>query len=180
MTTDTDATADAIAEATPTEADIAEVIRCCVTFDDPDYADLFSVARPAGDTGSPEEWARTILEEGEIARQHARRLWRLMGMRLGPPAGTSPDHVQGWKIGAAGDRWIRLELASWYLSAQAVVLVDDDQVSLSVSVRHDRPLVAKPVWRLIESPHRRAVPAMLHQAAALRSQAQPQPEAESA
>lgn len=145
------------------------MVRSHVTLDDPDYVDLFTEAAPHAPEASAETWARTILEETPLAQRGARKLWRLMGMRLGPSG--SPDHVQGWKIDAVADddRWIRLELASWYLTAQAIVLVDDDQVSLSVSLHHDRPLVAKPIWRLIVARHQQAVPAMLHQAIALRS-----------
>ena len=91
-------------------------------------------------------------------------LWRLIGLRLGPP--HSPDHVQGWKIAERADNWLRIETASWYLTAQAVCLVNGDQVSLSLSLRYDRP-VAAVVWARVSGPHQRAVPVMLHQAVKL-------------
>ena len=101
-----------------------------------------------------------------MARDNARRFWRMLGLRLGPPG--SPDHVQGWRIAARGDGWIRLETGSWYLRAQAVCLVEDDRVSMSLSLRYRHPrAIGHLVWALIERPHRRALPLMLRQAAAL-------------
>ena len=85
---------------------------------------------------SPEQWARAVLEQAPLARRNARLLWRLMGLRLGPP--HSPDHVQGWRIAARGDNWIRVETASWYMTAQAVCLVEEGHVSLSLSLRYDQ------------------------------------------
>ena len=139
-------------------------VRDLAVLDEPDYVDLFTITTDRAADRSPERWARTILEETPIARRHARRLWRLMGLRLGPPG--SPDHVQGWAIGERGDRWIRLETGSWYLTARAVCLVDETEVALSLSIRHDRP-VGPAVWALVAGPHQRAVPAMLHQAVQL-------------
>ena len=91
-------------------------------------------------------------------------LWRLMGLRLGPR--HSPDHVQGWKIAAHGDNWIRVETASWYMTAQAVCLVEEGQVSISLSLHYDHA-VAIVVWALVSGPHQRAVPVMLSQAVRL-------------
>lgn len=144
--------------------DVPEAVRALTTLAEPDYVDLFTVTAPMATDASPEAWARAVLEQSPLARRHARRLWRLMGLRLGPP--QSPDHVQGWKITARGDTWLRVETASWYLTGQAVSLVEDGQVSLSLSLRYDRPIAAL-VWRLVSGPHQRAVPVMLHQAVKL-------------
>jgi hypothetical protein len=143
--------------------DVPEAIRS-LTFADPDYVDLFTVTTPSAANWSPEAWARAVLEEAPLARDKARLVWRLMGLRLGPP--HSPDHVQGWKIAARDNEWLRLETASWYLSAQAVCIVDEDKVSLSLSLRYDRPLAAH-IWTLVAGRHQRAVPVMLHQAVKL-------------
>jgi hypothetical protein len=81
---------------------------------------------------------------------------------LGPRG--SPGYVQGWKIAERGDSWIRVEAACWYASAEAVVLIDDEHVMVSLSLRYDHPLVGALVWSLISGPHQRAVPIMLRQA----------------
>jgi hypothetical protein len=144
--------------------DVPEAVRALTTLAEPDYVDLFTVTTPQATDNSAEEWARAVLEQAPLARRNARMLWRLIGLRLGPP--HSPDHVQGWKIAERGDNWLRIETASWYLTAQAVCLVNEDQVSLSLSLRYDRPIAAF-VWARVSGPHQRAVPVMLHQAVKL-------------
>jgi hypothetical protein len=88
-----------------------------------------------------------------------------MGLRLGPR--DSPDHVQGWKIAARADHWLRLETGSWYMTAEAICLVEETQVSVSLSLRYDRRPVAALVWALVSRFHQRALPVMLHQAVKL-------------
>jgi hypothetical protein len=143
---------------------VPEDVRALTTLPDADHVDLFTIATPAATEHSAEEWARAILERAPVSRRNARPFWRMLGLRLGPP--HSPDHVQGWRIAARGENWIRLETASWCMTAQAVCLVEPGQVSLSLSVRHDRPPAAH-VWARVVGPHQRAVPVMLRQAVAL-------------
>jgi hypothetical protein len=144
--------------------DVPSEVRALGTFDAPDYVDFFSVSVPGAAERSAEGWARAVLERSRLAKQHARRLWTALGLRLGRPG--SPDHVAGWRIAASERDWIRFETGSWYLTAEAVCVVDEDDVSLSLALRFDRRLVARLVWSFIEGPHRRAVPDMLRQAAA--------------
>ena len=140
---------------------VPEALRSCSTFPKPDYVDLFTTAVPPTIEASPEHWARAVLERAPLSRRNARLLWRLMGLRLGPR--DSPDHVQGWRIAARAGHWLRLETRSWYLSAEAVCLVEDQRVSVSLFLRYDRP-IASVVWAVVCGPHQRAVPIMLHQA----------------
>lgn len=146
--------------------DVPDRVRTLFTFDAPDYIDSFTIKTPAAQERSAEAWARAVLEEAALSRRSARRLWQLMGLRLGPPP-YSAIHVQGWVISDTGANWIRLETESWYLSAQAVCLVDDVEVSLSLSLCHDRKSVGRLVWAFVQGPHQRAVPIMLRQAVAL-------------
>lgn len=78
-------------------------------------------------------------------------------------AATLAHYVQGWKIANRGDNSIRLEPASWFITAHAVVDVDDGQPAIALFVRYDRPIAAL-VWPPVSIMHRRAVPAMLRQA----------------
>lgn len=143
---------------------VPEPVRALTTLAEPDYIDLFTAEEPTATGASAEEWARAVLERAPVSRRNARRLWRVLGLRLGPR--HSPDHVQGWKIAASGDDWLRIETASWYLTAQAVCLVEEGRVSLSLSLRYDRRVAAL-VWALVSGPHQRAVPVMLQQAVRL-------------
>jgi hypothetical protein len=144
--------------------EVPGAVRSIVTLADPDYVDLFTVSTPIAEDRSAEEWARAVLEQSAVARHNARLLWRLMGLRLGPP--NSAHHVQGWKISGRGANWLRAETGSWYMTAQAICLVEQGQVSISLSLRHDHP-VARLVWAVVSGPHQRAVPVMLRQAVSL-------------
>jgi hypothetical protein len=140
---------------------VPEAIRSLDTLASPNYVDLFTASTTGGATDtSAEEWARVALEDTPTGRS-APFLWRLLGLRLAPM--PSPDCVQGWKIGDRGDDWIRIEAASWFMTAHAVVQVDDTQVSVALFVRYDRPIAAL-IWLPVSVMHRRAVPVMLHQA----------------
>jgi len=145
--------------------EVPSAVRSLAALDEADYVDYFTIATDRAPQRSAERWARAILEETPLARRNARRLWRLIGLRLGPP--QSYDHVQGWTIGERGDGWVRLETGSWYMTARAVCLVDETHVSLSLSLRYDQRLAAAAVWSVVAGPHQRAVPAMLHQAVRL-------------
>jgi hypothetical protein len=141
-------------------ANIPDAIRGLDTVASPDYVDLFTITTSGATDKSAEEWARTALEDTPSGRS-APSVWRRLGLRLGPT--PSPDHIQGWKIAARGGEWIRLEVTSWFMTAHAIVRVDDEQVSLALFVRYDRPIAAR-MWPPVSEMHRRAVPVMLRQA----------------
>jgi hypothetical protein len=130
------------------------------TLEGVDYADCVVATTSDATERTPEEWARAVMEDTPTGRS-APALWRLIGLRLGPM--PSPDHVQGWRIADRGDDWIRAETAAWYMTAQAVVRVAQDQVSLALFLRFDRA-VAGVIWLPVGVLHRRGVPAMLRQA----------------
>jgi hypothetical protein len=142
---------------------IPEAIRCLDTLTRPDYVDLFTVPTSGAADKSAEEWARAMLEDTPTGRS-APTLWRLLGLRLGPM--PSPGCVQGWKIAERGEDWIRVEAISWFMTAHAVVKVDDGHVSLGLFVRYDRRIAAL-IWPPVSRMHRRGVPVILHQAVKL-------------
>jgi hypothetical protein len=139
---------------------IPEAIRCLDTLASPDYVDLFTATTGGATEKSAEEWARAMLEDTPTGRS-APFLWRLLGLRLGPT--PSPGCVQGWKIADRGEDWIRIETTSWFMTAHAVVQVDDGHVSLALFVRYDRPIAAL-IWPPVSVMHRRGVPVILRQA----------------
>jgi hypothetical protein len=139
---------------------IPEAIRGHDTLASPDYVDLFTATTSGARDKSAEQWARAMLEDTPSGRA-APGLWRSLGLRLGPT--PSPDYVQGWKIADRGEDWIRIETASWFMTAHAVVHVDDRHVSLALFVRYDQPIAAL-IWPPVSAMHRRGVPVILHQA----------------
>jgi hypothetical protein len=141
-------------------ANIPDAIRSLDTLTRPDYVDLFTATTSGATAKSAEEWARLALEDTPIGRS-APMLWQLLGLRLGPS--PSPEYVQGWKIADRGDDWIRIEAASWFMTAHAVVQVDEERVSIALFLRYDQRIAAL-LWPPVSVMHRRAVPIMLRQA----------------
>lgn len=148
------------------ERNVPEAIRSLSTFAPADYVDLFTVGTGAA-RGAPEEWARAGVEEA--AGRAGQFVWRvILGLRL--ERRPSPDHVAGWKIAERGEDWIRLEAASWHMTAHIVVQVDDDRLSIATFIRYDNPIAAL-VWPPLSNVHRRAMPGLLRRAVRIREKA---------
>jgi hypothetical protein len=125
-----------------------------------DYADRFTMS-PGVDADS-ERWARAMF--GDVPSAGEVFIWRgILGLRL--RRGRSPDTVAGWRIGARGDDWIRLEAESWFLAANLIVRVVDGQVSLE-TLLHYRNLLGRIVWPPCSAVHRRLVPRVFRDAVA--------------
>ncbi|GIH96038.1 hypothetical protein Psi01_66680 [Planobispora siamensis] len=130
------------------------------SFPDADYADRFTLSTDVD--ASPERWARAMF--GDVPDAAEMLIWRgLLGLRLSP--GRSPATVAGWRIGGRGDDWIRMEAASWFLSANLLVQTADGRVSLTTFLRYDR-WPGHAVWPPLAVVHRLLVPRVLREAAA--------------
>lgn len=139
---------------------IPETIRSLTPLTSPDYFDLFTVTAPGASTRSPEDWARTALESASPTGRFV--VWQVLcGLRLEPEG--SPGHVAGWRIAGDGHGWIRLEAASWFMTTHAVVLVEDERVSIALFVRYDRPAGVF-IWSPLSIGHRRLMPGLLRHA----------------
>lgn len=149
---------------------IPESIRVLSSLADADYADHFAVATDT--TATPERWARVMF--GDVPTVAERFIWRgLLGLRLSRE--RSPDIVAGWRIGGRGEGWIRLEAASWFLTANLVVRATDGRVSLGTFLHYDRWL-GRTLWPPLSAVHRRLAPRLLTTTAAiLRDSAIPSP-----
>jgi hypothetical protein len=136
---------------------VPEAIRSLGALASPDYVDLFTVTTDGTAGGSPEQWARAGLEDAAgLAGQF---VWRVLcGLRL--ERQPSPDHIAGWRIADRGDSWIRLEAASWFMTARIVLQVGDGQVSVATFIRYDQPLAAL-LWPALSVVHRQAMPGLL-------------------
>ena len=135
---------------------------------DVDYADRFTHDTEAEAT--PEQWARAMF--GDVPSAGELFIWRvLLGLRLHRQ--RSPDFVAGWRIGDRGDRWIRLEAESWFLSANLVVRTAPGRVGLTTLLHYDRPPAAL-LWPPLSAVHRHLVPGVLA-TAATRLERQPEP-----
>ena len=123
-----------------------------------DYADRFS--RTTDARATPEQWVRAMF--GDVPSAGEVLIWRVvLGLRLS--RGRSPATVAGWRIGGRGGDWIRLEAASWFLSANLVVRAADGEVSLGTFVRYERRL-GRYLWPPLSAVHRFLVPRVLRDA----------------
>src|SRR5207247_446134 len=113
------------------QRDVPEPIRSLGGLANPDYLDLFTATTNEESVRTAEDWARAVLEEvpyhSRLAVFVAQRV--LLGLRLGPR--RSPDYIHRWKIAARGEDWVRIEAASWMMSAALVFKVDEGQLSLA-------------------------------------------------
>jgi hypothetical protein len=142
------------------QRDLPAAIRSLTTMASPDYVDAFTITMSEPLRGSPERWARAGIEEA--AGDAGQFVWReLLGLRLEQQ--PSSEHIGGWTIADRGDTWIRLEAASWFLTAHLVILVDDREVTVATFIQYDRPF-AELVWPLLSVGHRKAMPGLLRHA----------------
>jgi len=140
------------------QRNVPQAIRSLSTMTSPDYVDLFTIKTHGAAGRSPEQWAHAAVDAAGLAGQF---VWRVpCGLRL--ERRPSPDYVGGWKIADRGDRWIRLEAASWFMTAHIVVQVDDGQLSVATFIRYDRPTAAL-VWPPLSAGHRVLMPGLLRQ-----------------
>ncbi|MDQ2660508.1 MAG: DUF2867 domain-containing protein [Actinomycetota bacterium] len=144
--------------------------RAASSLPDADYADAFTV--PTDAVGSPEQWARAMF--GDTPSPIQRFIWRgLLGLRLS--RSRSPRTVAGWRIAERGDRVIRLETGSWFMSAELVVRTSDGRVSLATFVRYERRF-GSVVWPPLSAVHRLLIPRVLRTADRIRARDQSRPE----
>ena len=137
--------------------DIPDVIRSLSGLERLDYVDLFTVTTRGAPDASPEQWARTAIED--VAGRGGQRIWRgVLGLRLG--SRSSPDRVGGWKIADRGEDWIRLEASSWFMTAHLVIRLDDGHLSAGTCIRYDHP-IAPLIWVPVSAVHRRLMPGLL-------------------
>jgi hypothetical protein len=136
---------------------IPEVMRSLSGMESPDYSDLFTVTIKGALDASPEQWARTAVED--VAGRGGQFIWRrVLGLRLT----SRPGRVGGWKIADRGEKWIRLEASSWFLTAHLVTRVGDGQLSAGTFIRYDHP-IAPFVWVPASAIHRHWMPGLLEQ-----------------
>nr|SBO97274.1 hypothetical protein BN4615_P6790 [Nonomuraea gerenzanensis] len=127
-----------------------------------DYADHYTLSTDVRAT--PEQWARAMF--GDVPNAAERLIWSgFLGLRLSRE--PSPQTVAGWRIAEQGPGWIRMEAASWCLTANIVVRAGDGQVAAATFLRYERRL-GQVIWAALSPIHRALVPRILRMGAAAR------------
>lgn len=141
------------------QREVPEAIRSLGTLANADYADIVTAAIDAL-PAEPEQVIHATLERLPrglaVFIPVAQRV--LLGLRL--KLRSSPDYLLGWKIADRGDNWIRIEAASWFLTCQVVIHVDQRQISFASFIRYERRLAAL-VWPPVSLIHRQVALALV-------------------
>ena len=128
------------------------------TMERPDYVDLFTISTTRITGGSPERWARAVVEKS--AGSGGQFIWRvILGLRLE----GAPERVGGWRVADRGDDWLRLEAASRLLTAHLLIQAIEGHLSVGTFIRYDSP-VGRITWPPLASVHRRLMPGLLRKA----------------
>jgi hypothetical protein len=125
----------------------------------PDYASTFAADVAGTDTGSAEQWARTILERApRPLRWFVLFGWKfVLRLRLAPAAA---DTVAGWTISTTTPDAITLEVKSSSITARKVLQVDQDRLTLSTYVWYQRR-AGRLLWSALAPVHHRIEPLLL-------------------
>ncbi|PZS30975.1 MAG: hypothetical protein DLM58_12680 [Pseudonocardiales bacterium] len=138
----------------PVPANVAEF----AALDRFDYDEAFAV--DIATDLSAEEWARLSIE-GAPPPMRAAMLngWKSLLIRLAPL--DSEGQVLGWRIHHSEPQAIVLGIESRIgMTVRIVIQVQPTQVVHAMVVRYDR-IIARPVWAVVSSPHRRFVRTLL-------------------
>ena len=122
-----------------------------------DYVDMFVATTTGARRTSAEEWARTTIEGASpVGRFLA---WRAV-CELQLERRSSPDLIAGWRIVDRDPSVLRVAARSWFMSAQMMFHVEDDEVAFLTFVRYDRP-IGRVVWTTASTVHRAVAPDFL-------------------
>lgn len=132
-----------------------------------DYADAFEIRLPEADARSAEQVARCALEQASSTVRWTVRIAHRHLLRLRLGAGSSRDHLFGWKILTSDPNVVHLEAVSPLLGRGVLVLrrVDCTRAVITTYVFYARPVSARAVWKIVAPLHRRIAPYLLEHAA---------------
>jgi hypothetical protein len=128
-----------------------------------DYEDAFLVEIGPGQDGTPEQWARAILEDAPIITRSALLSgWLALGLKLGSP--RSDGLVLGWEVRRSTADFALLG-ASFRLGLAAELLLRRRrQTLLFATFVQQENHIARAVWAGVAPVHRPVVRYVLEQA----------------
>ncbi len=129
-----------------------------------DYADVFEVPLPQGDSRTAEETFRDAVGHGSGGGVV---LWihrHVLRFRLGPA--SSPDHIIGWTIARSDPDELVLRARGPLMHGELTLQRHDDRrASLTTRVQYCRRLTARAVWAVVGPLHRVVAPRLMARAA---------------
>jgi hypothetical protein len=143
--------------------EIPEAIRSLSALRNADYADIVTATIDETPSGTAEQLIHAVLKG--VPRGllffivFVQRVFLGFRLKLRP----SPDRLLGWKIADRGEKWMRIETASWFLTAHVVMHLDEGQISLASFIRYDRWPAAF-VWAPVSLIHRQVALVLVRRA----------------
>ncbi|WP_171171682.1 DUF2867 domain-containing protein [Streptomyces sp. I05A-00742] len=151
--------------------EVPQSLRKTEEFTGPHYASAYAI--PVGDARSrtPEEWARSAIEEAPAALRFFLRFgWaKVLGLRMGPRSGSA-EHVLGWRITGSAPDSLTMDGHSGLFSAYNVVLTQDSTL-MWATAQHFKGRGAGLLWGLARPVHQIAVPYLLRRSCKVRLRA---------
>jgi hypothetical protein len=142
--------------------EVPEEIRSLGAHANSDYADIVTATIDAA-PAEPEQVVHAVLNGVPRGLRFfitfVQRVFLGLRLQLRP----SPDRLLGWKIADRGDNWMRIEAASWFLTAHVVMHVDKERISFASFIRYDRSPAAF-VWPPVSLIHRQVALALVRRA----------------
>ena len=128
-----------------------------------DYEDAFVVGTGLAQDRTAEQWAREILEGApESTRRALARGWSGLGLRLGPA--QSDRHVLGWEIRHSDPDTVLLGACGRLGLSGELIFQRSPRSLLYATVVQLENRIARGLWAVIESGHRRVVQDLLERA----------------
>jgi hypothetical protein len=143
--------------------EVPEAICSLAALANADYTDIVTATLDETPSGTPEQLIYAVLNgvpRGLLFLiSLVQRVFLGFRLKLRP----SPDRLLGWKIADRGENWVRIETASWFLTAHVVMHLDEGQVALASFIRYDRWLAVF-VWPPVSLIHRQVALVLVRRA----------------
>jgi hypothetical protein len=139
---------------------VPEAIRSLGALADADYADIVTATVEQASSRTPEQLIQAGLDGVPrgllVLVPLVQRAFLGLRLKLRP----APDRLLGWQIADRGENWVRIEAASWFLTAHVLMHVDREHTSFASFVRYDRWPAAL-VWPPVSLIHRQVALALV-------------------
>jgi hypothetical protein len=143
--------------------DVPDAIRVLGALANANYADVVTAAADEAPGATPEQLIQAGLDGVPrgllLFIPFVQRFFLGLQLKLRP----SSDHLLGWKIVDRGENWMRIESASWFLTAHVVMHIDQEQMSFASFIRYER-WPAMFIWPPVSLIHRQVALALVRSA----------------
>jgi hypothetical protein len=147
----------------PVRVDVPKSARILQDLEEVAYSCAFEVNSPSPNNRAPEQWLRVIFEDAPAPFRWFVVAGWVVVLRLRLELRASSDHILGWRIVDRTSSAIVIGVEGPLLSARQVIQVDDDRLTHTTIVHHNRP-AARVLWAVAAPLHLRAIPYLLHRA----------------